>query len=358
MKILTGAPLSDKPSGYLPTLDGWRAIAIVAVIFHHDVVHTLGRLNTRWLTTYGYSGVDVFFAISGILICSRLLKEEEGSGHISLAGFYARRAFRILPPAFLYLLVVALLSYLSVIHVSYGEWFGALLFCKNYSTIFTHDNGWYVGHFWSLALEEQFYFILPAILVFGKQKYRLWILSTLALAVVANRAVALHFREWQVIQFHAGVRIDFLLVPAIMAVIISKPAFRESIRSRLTYWPLLIIPIFLLIPYEDGSAWRITLIPWLMSFLILGSILNPTNLFGRFLELAPLRYLGRISYSIYLWQQLFYNEHYTKAMPLGILQSWPLRILVTLACAIASYYLIEQPCIRLGRSFIRRKGLA
>jgi peptidoglycan/LPS O-acetylase OafA/YrhL len=89
--------------GYIPTLDGWRAIAITGVLFAHSrngVVPWLGHRASSFLADQGGHGVDLFFAISGLLICSRLLDEEKKFGHISLRGFYVRRAFRILPPQF------------------------------------------------------------------------------------------------------------------------------------------------------------------------------------------------------------------------------------------------------------------
>src|SRR5215469_16278217 len=98
--------------GYLPTLDGWRAIAVVFVILYHDSVYTLGPVSTAWFQSHGLYGVDIFFGISGLLICSRLLEEEELPGAISLQDFYIRRAFRILPPAYIYLFSIALLRML------------------------------------------------------------------------------------------------------------------------------------------------------------------------------------------------------------------------------------------------------
>src|SRR5580698_3634021 len=104
----TTSSAASKPH-YLPTLDGWRALAILAVMFSHDSVHTLGPFTTAWLYQHGDLGVDLFFAISGILICSRLLTEEESQGFISRRNFYIRRVFRILPPAIFFLATLLLL---------------------------------------------------------------------------------------------------------------------------------------------------------------------------------------------------------------------------------------------------------
>jgi peptidoglycan/LPS O-acetylase OafA/YrhL len=100
-KALPGRP--SRTAGYLPTLDGWRTISIVSVMLCHDRLHQAGPLSTGWFYLHGQLGVDVFFAISGLLICSRLLNEEQAKGRIGLRNFYVRRAFRILPPAAFFL---------------------------------------------------------------------------------------------------------------------------------------------------------------------------------------------------------------------------------------------------------------
>src|SRR5271165_235764 len=97
-------------SGYLPTLDGWRAIAIAAVLLDHAGSGFHRQASWHPLLQTGADGVSLFFAISGFLICSRLLEEEQLVGRISLKGFYIRRACRILPAAFTYLVVVAVLA--------------------------------------------------------------------------------------------------------------------------------------------------------------------------------------------------------------------------------------------------------
>lgn len=95
---LEASAAARRSKDYMPTLDGWRAISVLAVMLYHDSLHSLGSLSTRWFHNFGYVGVDVFFAISGLLICSRLLAEERKYGQISLKHFYIRRAFRIRLP--------------------------------------------------------------------------------------------------------------------------------------------------------------------------------------------------------------------------------------------------------------------
>jgi peptidoglycan/LPS O-acetylase OafA/YrhL len=151
-------------TGYLPTLDGWRAIAIVAVLLDHTVEYSgLGHYPKLVSFTHtGPNGVSLFFAISGFLICSRLLEEKRAFGQISLRGFYIRRACRILPPAMFYLLVIGALSLCGLIIVSPGEWWSSALFFRNYLPGDRISRGWggYTIHYWSLAVEETFLFLV------------------------------------------------------------------------------------------------------------------------------------------------------------------------------------------------------
>jgi peptidoglycan/LPS O-acetylase OafA/YrhL len=132
-------------------------------------------------------------------------------------------------------------------------------------------------------------------------------------------------------------------------VIASTARGRKFFRSWLRFWPLLFAATVCVLPFGEGTEWQATFITWAMPCIVLGSVLNSTNFFGKLLEFSGLRYVGRISYSLYLWQQLFFTSHFGRGgQPLGIAQSWPLRLLLTFACAIASYHLLERPLTRLG----------
>ena len=156
--------------GYLPTLDGWRAIAILAVILDHIVTWQFRYAHPTLFkfTRTGPNGVSLFFAISGFLICSRLLEEENATGKISLRGFYIRRASRIVPAALTYLLVIGLLGFAGYILVSPWDWWSSVLFFRNYLPPDMISRGWggYTMHYWSLAVEEHFYLLWPGLLVF------------------------------------------------------------------------------------------------------------------------------------------------------------------------------------------------
>jgi peptidoglycan/LPS O-acetylase OafA/YrhL len=187
---------SAPKTGYLPTLDGWRAIAIVGVLLDHGVGYSPLRHFPKIVafSRTGPNGVSLFFAISGFLICSRLLEEWRAFGQVSLRGFYIRRACRILPPAMFYLVVIAILSLCGLIIVSPGEWWSCVFFFRNYLPESWISRGWggYTVHYWSLAVEEHFYLLWPAALVLlGKVRAR-WFALSLALAVAGWRMVDFH----------------------------------------------------------------------------------------------------------------------------------------------------------------------
>jgi peptidoglycan/LPS O-acetylase OafA/YrhL len=332
---------------YLPTLDGWRTLAILGVMLCHDSIHRLGPFSTIWFYWHGNLGVDIFFAISGVLICSRLLTEEETSGKISLRNFYLRRAFRILPAAAVFLVTLLILKATVQLPVERPELLASLFFFRNYTSLFSHWQTiypYYTSHFWSLAVEEHFYLILPGLLVLSPRRFRAALLLTLAAAISLHR-IAPH--SW--LSLHTDMRLDALLVPAALAVLLHSPKCRERLIRSLRFAPIFAAALILLITTRQDPKTTGLLIAWLTPFLIFGTMLNPQNCFSRLLESAPLRYIGRISYSLYLWQQLFLIAHFgASASRLGPLQIFPWNWVATFACALLSFYLVEQPLIRLG----------
>ena len=338
-------------TGYLPTLDGWRAIAVFMVILYHDAPHAAGALSTEWFQRHGVLGVDIFFGISGLLICSRLLDEERTFGFISLSKFYIRRIFRILPAALFYLLVVALLGLLSILPVLPKEWFAALFFYRNYSrfSVTAGHMDWFTAHFWSLSIEEHFYLLLPAVLVFLPKSWRLPFLGTIVTVVAAWRIYRQQTRHLEFLWHHTDTRLDALLIPAMLAIVLAHPDGRAWLKKVCRFW---FLPAALLV-YTLSSDRFPVLAPILESSLIpltlLGTVLYPAGIFARILEFPSIRWLGKISYSLYLWQELFFLERFfPNYRPLGWMESFPARWGMLLACATASYYLVEKPMVKLG----------
>ncbi len=347
-----------KPSAYLPTLDGWRALSIGLVILHHSqiqlTVPVIGPL-LQSLAHVGEVGVELFFAISGLLICSRLLEEESRAGQISVKGFYIRRFFRILPAAIFYLLVLVILVALRVIQVLPMDWFASLFFFRNYAMLFEYLNHsplplhWYTGHFWSLSMEEHFYLMLPAVLVAFKRTRR-WVLAGMAVSVALWRTVLTHVlhRDYQ-FNFRTDTHVDALLIPALIALALYPMPRNQLARRYIPAWSFLMFLVMELLLLTARVPCFFTLQAIVLPLLILSTVLHPNTLQGRILESKPLRWIGWISYSLYLWQQLFFGVNFAGSPPgLALLRTPPINLVALLVCATFSYYVIEKPFIRLG----------
>jgi peptidoglycan/LPS O-acetylase OafA/YrhL len=349
---------ASKQSTYLPTLDGWRAVSIVLVILHHSQIHShvpiFGAL-LQSISEAGEVGVELFFAISGLLICSRLLEEETRFGQISVKSFYLRRGFRILPAALFYLLVVAILAAFHVIPLLPLDWFGALFFFRNYAMVFEYIHHspltlhWYTGHFWSLSMEEHFYLVLPGVLVIFR-KTRHWILLGFVIAVALWRFVEAHLMQNNnLINFRTDTHVDALFIPALIALLLYPLLRNQAARRWIPAWSfpiflaLEIVVLFTRVPFS--ATLQATVIP----LLILSTVLHSGSVPGRVLETRAVRWIGWISYSLYLWQQLFFGARFVSSPPrLAALREWPINFVALLACACFSYYLVEKPFIRLG----------
>jgi peptidoglycan/LPS O-acetylase OafA/YrhL len=335
------------PRGYIETLDGWRAVAISLVIVSHQygLAHCAGAdgLTCRLLTA-GNPGVQLFFALSGFLICSRLLDERQLTGHISLRDFYVRRAFRILPAALVYLGVVAALGMAGVLNVRPGELAASALFARNY---LPPEPGWYTTHFWSLAVEEHFYLLWPAVVVLlpTRRVGRVALGAAIAVAVWRSVDARLGISTGWFIEgvsfFRTDRRLDGLLLGCALAVAFREPEWRAR-AARFLPVPVLLIALgtFVLTRSVPGQV-------GLAVVLVAGTVAAPHSVLGGFLERPLLRWLGRLSYSLYLWQQLF------SVSPLESADLWhrlPFSLFPTVLLAWASYRLIERPMLRIGHS--------
>jgi peptidoglycan/LPS O-acetylase OafA/YrhL len=344
--------------GYLASLDGWRAVAIFSVIQYHDGLYRLGPLSNGWLHEYGYLGVDLFFAISGFLICSRLIDEQRRTGAISLRGFYIRRSFRIMPAAWLFLCVYAMLSVANVLPRDWGGVVTSVLMVRNLWIIHASDTPahWYTIHFWSLSVEEHFYLLLPALLVFAVRR-RLLITGVIAaLATLWTMAIYRFPRlQTEAVWLRTDERLSQLMVPAFLAVLLCDPRVRAAAVRCLRPWVA-----FLLVVAVAVAAIRIrTFGPLVVVFgfplIVISTVLHPASWTTQLLELSPMRFVGRISYSLYLWQEFFFvMGHQRAAGPLAALQRFPFSYLAALAMALLSYHFVERPLIRIGHRIASR----
>lgn len=334
--------------GYLPTLDGWRAIAISGVIASHIFLGAEGHVRFDWLWhLMGPKGVSLFFGISGFLITWRLLEEREKFGAISLRGFYIRRACRILPASLTYLGVIGALALVGLIKVNPHSWFSALCFYRDYN----NTDDWFTGHFWSLSIEEHFYLFWPALLVFLGLARSVWTASFLSVCVVGWRAADLshHWVEkvlpnaafW----FRTDTRLDAFLLACIAAVFFYHKTDGGQRRIQFPGWGWLIVfALYLGCAFHNRHSPSATIFELgqaiAIPLLIAGTVFSTGWGVSRLLENVTLRWIGRISYSLYLWQQLFLGD--------GRIHGLAFRLAAVFLCATASFYLIEKPMIRLG----------
>ncbi len=307
------------------------------------------------LSRYGGFGVDVFFGISGLLITYLLLQENERFGSISLAGFYTRRAFRILPPCFLYLCVVV---------VAVGvrtplELVSCVFFFRDYLPQPAGSN--ITFHLWSLSVEEHFYLLWPLLLVFvilrraaaRRAVTVAWIAVFCALWRVAdaqNNFTAVWFAEVPV-HFRSDLRMDALLWGCFAAFVVSDDGLRERLRRGLrppAFFGVIAVLIACIGWYSQlTSLWVAMLIPLALA----GTVLNPQWVVSRMLDHAVPRFIGRMSYSLYLWQQAFLISGWE---PRSELQRFPQNLVLTFVCAYLSYRFLEKPCMSFGQALSAR----
>jgi peptidoglycan/LPS O-acetylase OafA/YrhL len=298
-----------------------------------------------------------------------MLDEEEAQGCVSLRNFYIRRAFRILPPALLYLFVIAILGALAVIPFDKLSWVSAVFFYRNYWQYIAGGDAssWFTGHFWSLSVEEHYYFLLPAIFVF-LPRFRRTALVLLSVANAVWLAYYLMIPPGKSPRYFFDLRTDFciigLLIPSIWALSLHSPQVKYWSKKCLRSW--IAIPFFLIalsgvlrINDSGVSTWISLMVRALLApVLILSTVLHPGSWLTRLLELRPLKAIGRISYGLYLWQSLFLTKYFIYPSRIHFLQRPAIGFFCTYLCAIASYFLLEQPMIRLGRKLSTARRLA
>jgi peptidoglycan/LPS O-acetylase OafA/YrhL len=328
-------------------LDGWRGIAILLVLidhagelFHSSLIHKATRV--------GATGVGIFFALSGFLITSLLISEKAKSGRILLSRFYVRRIFRIVPSVFVFLLTLLVLSYFGLLQVNTLQLASSLLLFRNYLQS-DWGAGWYTAHFWSLMVEEHFYLIWP--LVYTFTRVNLKTLVGLALAVGAWRAFSFHFHlfpgPWA--PGRTDVRIDALLWGCILAIACSRPEWREKLKRLLSGWLMVLLVLIDIISNLGNGQHNYSFYePMILAALVVWPILNSTSALRKLLDLPLLTFIGKVSYSLYIWQQLWMLFP-GAPMPFPRLQAFPVNVLMALCFGIASYYWVEKPCIELGR---------
>lgn len=304
--------------------------------------------------------------ISGFLITHLLRIELERTSHISLRNFYIRRVLRIFPPMYLYLGIVVLLKLLGEIPLGIPNFIAALFFLSDYTCFFLPESSsdWVIAHFWSLSVEEQFYFLWPlAFLLLKPRKAAILCFIIIGLSPILRFATYFLFveqRSYLTSMLHCTA--DPLLIGCLLALLAQGARF-NLILNQCSYslyptaaFGILLLVSPLLVLAAGNYYWFSLGIPLnsaAVAFLISWFIRYPSSRVGVLLESRPFRYLGQRSYGLYLWQELILSNYFDGTW----LAITPINFCTILLIAEFSYQTVERPLIKL-RSRYRKKNEA
>lgn len=349
--------------GYRPALDGVRGLSVLAVMGYHA--------ELSWLHG-GFLGVDAFFVLSGFLITTLLVEEWQAYARISLRNFYARRLLRLVPALVLVLAAVAVYAALfakrDAAEAIWPEAVSTILYTANwFSAYIRAPFPFHLSHTWSLSIEEQFYLVWPLVLL-GLLSLRLRVRALLWVTVVGAAASA----AWMLVMtgfgdHHLGrayygtdTRAQALLVGCVIGLAAmhgSLPRTATAARAARTLaWvgASFVVGLWVVLTgraspflYRGGF----TLEALAVGGVVVHVLLSPASSMARALALGPLRWVGRISYGLYLWHLPIFL----------VVQGWDLdfwpglvvKVGLTFAFAAASFYAFERPLLRLKGRFER-----
>lgn len=354
-----------RPPTYLPAIDGLRALSILAVLAFHGV----GFLDLL-LGKNGWLGVDIFFVISGFLISRIALAEIENRGRWNVRRFFLNRILRITPAIWVLLSVYAIVNP----HESASNLDAILLAVVNLTDYdvalgFKHSIDSGLAFCWSLAVEEKFYLFFPLIiLLYRRFRTPLVMLGLLTVAEM-----------WKFIQINLGAdslrmlgafdtRFDEILIGCLVASLLDRkndfPLIFKVLGQPLASTALILVILYYircfvlpstLVSLSQKHLWWLFLMPMfaaLVGLLLLSLTISQQNgkacLLSRVLSCSPLRFIGKISYSLYLWHSFAFLLVLNSTVPLG----WPLdtaKSLLAVLFALISYSVIEQPFLRIKK---------
>lgn len=329
----TAAAASPNSATRVDAWDGWRGLAITLVLCGHFY-------DIKWLWE-DRMGVDVFFVLSGMLM-SRILFEKR----LSLRDFYIRRLSRIFPVLILYIVFIYGVSWYYKINFSPSEFFSSLLFLRTYlpAEPGIWDTKVAIGHLWSLNVEEHAYIMLSLLtLCFINTRRIAFVLLTLGTLTLALSTY--HYQRSAVEEF------PLYLIRTECAVIFIFYSAGYGLLQRKHNWtlpqwtPVACFTGAVLCYAQQLPLWLVFSVSPVLLAVAINHLHNVPHMVNRVLTFPPLRFLGLWSYSIYLWQQFFYE--YAWAFPFSKVLAPTLAIVA----GIISYYLFENPI----RNFINRK---
>jgi peptidoglycan/LPS O-acetylase OafA/YrhL len=336
----------------IPALNGIRAIAVALVMLYHF-----------GLRVPGGHGVLIFFVLSGFLITWLLLKEDDVSGAVSLKGFYSRRVLRIFPAFYVFLGLGLIALVATHRHIFWSQMIATILYGANYYQALHPETEYNAifAHLWSLAVEEQFYFAWPLIFLgLRKNRRRMAIVLAVAISIIwIYRALLVRAGVSDRYIYHAfETRVDHLLVGCLAAVLLRSdllPAFWRTI-TRSVWMPLVPVALFACSAsygmndgrYRDAIGYMVD--PILAAAFIVQLVSLSASSLWRWLDHPVISWMGRISYSLYLYQQVGMSRlHGLAGRPVAL--QFAVCIAATFALASMSHYIVEKPFIRLKQRF-------
>lgn len=353
----------------IKSLDGIRAVSIIMVLLSHlyatmpeSFMHN--SLLNIFVFSSGQLGVRIFFVISGYLITKLLIIEKEKTGKINLKDFYVRRIFRIFPIFFLYIIVVLILKWFFIpnIFTDYSLIVFASLYLWNYKHLFysgdeTGNGNWFLGHLWSLSMEEQFYLLWP--ITFIKIKKRILVKIVIVIVcIMPFLRIATYFfmpdsRGQIGMMLHTGG--DSILIGCLAAFLEQSGIFKDKLyKYLLNRFFIFLVFLFLfiispLISFYLKGAYNIVIGISLNNLcivvLLFWCIYIPSKI-SWVLNSKIFVQIGILSYSLYIWQQLFLtnrNDFWVN--------TFPQNIIIVFIVGFLSYYVVEKPILNLKKRF-------
>jgi peptidoglycan/LPS O-acetylase OafA/YrhL len=306
------------------------------------------------MDSIGSFGVRFFFVISGFLITGLLLQEFRKDGGVDLARFYLRRSLRIFPAFYAYLAVLGILALLNIIELQRFDLLRSMVYIVNYYP--WDSQAIYVRHIWSLSNEEQFYLLWPCCLLLLKPRGAAWLAAAVIVLEPAVRGAVMM----------AGVPVtltidrrfdclaDALATGCLLACLGSRlseePAYLRFLRSP-WFFGIVILTFGAAFTHQHPRVYYLlaqTVLNIGIAIIIDRWVRFPSDGFGRLLNSVPMRKVGVMSYSIYLWQELFLVDD-SKWW-----HAFPVNLLLVAAAAFASYHLVELPFQRIKSSIAGR----
>jgi peptidoglycan/LPS O-acetylase OafA/YrhL len=349
MKALLKQDFRDVTSGsHLPALDGLRAVAVFTVVASHSNLP---------LRIPGDLGVSAFFVLSGFLITRLLVRERERTGEVSIRRFYLRRTMRIFPAYYAFLLLSYALDARAGQLWSNTLLANALTYTVNYFNAFNHHPSTSVAHAWSLAVEEQFYLLWPLTFVILATRGRRALVTGVSLAALG----AVAWRSWLFLGAHVDpsyvynafdTRLDNLAVGCLLALAVDYDTVVAAAGrvARRSWFPIVTLALLLTsriaLPESYHYSIGFTVDALLVATLIVQLLqLYRTRLWS-WLEWPTVRYLGAISYPIYLYHQWGASVGRRVAGDAHAFE-FAAGVVATIVLASGSYYVIERPFLRL-----------